>query len=97
MQPTQHVIGLCDISPPDSCAATWQIDIVLVPPVVPNGVSTGLDIGLSNSSLMLITLSFYTMCKSSTPVFLLLFAFLWGIERCAAVPIVLYNPCWYLQ
>lgn len=51
--------------------------------VVPNGVSTGLDIGLSNYSLMLITLSFYTMCKSTTPVFLLIFAFLWGIERCA--------------
>ncbi|KAK9813893.1 hypothetical protein WJX73_003560 [Symbiochloris irregularis] len=49
--------------------------------VVPNGVSTGLDIGLSNYSLSLITLSFYTMCKSTTPVFLLCFCFLWGIER----------------
>lgn len=49
--------------------------------VVPNGVSTGLDIGLSNYSLSLITLSFYTMCKSTTPVFLLGFCFLWGIER----------------
>jgi hypothetical protein len=52
------------------------------PAVVVNGVSTGLDIGLSNYSLMLITLSFYTMCKSTTPVFLLMFAFIWGIERC---------------
>ena len=50
--------------------------------MVVNGVSTGLDIGLSNYSLMLITLSFYTMCKSTTPVFLLMFAFIWGIERC---------------
>lgn len=49
--------------------------------VVANGISTGLDIGLSNYSLMLITLSFYTMCKSTTPVFLLTFAFIWGIER----------------
>eukprot|EP00884_Botryococcus_braunii_P017264 jgi/Botrbrau1/4220/Bobra.0044s0018.7 len=49
--------------------------------VVPNGVCTGLDIGLSNFSLSLITLSFYTMCKSTTPIFLLVFAFLWGIER----------------
>ncbi|KAK9828533.1 hypothetical protein WJX72_000627 [[Myrmecia] bisecta] len=49
--------------------------------VLPNGISTGLDIGLSNFSLSLITLSFYTMCKSTTPVFLLGFAFLWGIER----------------
>ena len=54
------------------------------PAVVVNGVSTGLDIGLSNYSLMLITLSFYTMCKSTTPVFLLMFAFIWGIERWAA-------------
>ena len=52
---------------------------------MPNGVSTGLDIGLSNYSLMLITLSFYTMCKSATPVFLLVFAFVWGLERCARV------------
>lgn len=56
--------------------------LVCNPAVVPNGVSTGLDIGLSNYSLMMITLSFYTMCKSTTPVFLLMFAFIWGIERC---------------
>lgn len=52
--------------------------------VVPNGTATGLDIGLSNFSLSLITLSFYTMCKSTTPVFLLFFCFAWGLERCAA-------------
>lgn len=51
--------------------------------VVPNGVATGLDIGLSNTSLAFITLSFYVMCKSTTPLFLLTFAILWGIERCA--------------
>ena len=50
--------------------------------VVPNGVCTGLDIGLSNFSLSLISLSFYTMCKSTTPLFLLAFAFAWGIEKC---------------
>ncbi|DBA91746.1 hypothetical protein WJX77_007198 [Trebouxia sp. C0004] len=49
--------------------------------VLPNGVCTGLDIGLSNFSLALITLSFYTMCKSTVPVFLLGFAFIWGIEK----------------
>jgi hypothetical protein len=48
--------------------------------VLPNGVATGLDIGFSNASLSIITLSFYTMCKSSAPLFLLLFAFLWRIE-----------------
>ena len=48
--------------------------------MVPNGVATGLDIGFSNASLSVISLSFYTMCKSSAPLFLLLCAFLWGIE-----------------
>ncbi|KAG2496800.1 hypothetical protein HYH03_005207 [Edaphochlamys debaryana] len=49
--------------------------------VIPNGVTTGLDIGFSNKSLVFINLSFYTMCKSTVPVFLLLFAFIWGIEK----------------
>eukprot|EP00210_Caulerpa_lentillifera_P008463 g8074.t2 len=49
--------------------------------VVPNGVSTGLDIGFSNLSLKTISLSFYTMCKSTTPMFLLFFAFIWKLER----------------
>ncbi|KAI8469016.1 MAG: triose-phosphate transporter family-domain-containing protein, partial [Monoraphidium minutum] len=49
--------------------------------VLPNGFITGLDIGLSNKSLVYITMSFYTMCKSTTPIFLLAFAFLWGLEQ----------------
>lgn len=49
--------------------------------VVPNGIATGLDIGFSNYSLVFITLSFYVMCKSTTPLFLLTFAILWGIEK----------------
>jgi solute carrier family 35 protein C2 len=49
--------------------------------VVPNGVATGLDIGLSNTSLAFISLSFYVMLKSTTPLFLLTFAILWGIEK----------------
>ncbi|KAI0745395.1 TPT-domain-containing protein [Earliella scabrosa] len=48
---------------------------------IPTGVTTGLDIGLSNLSLKLITLSFYTMCKSSSLVFVLLFAFLLKLEK----------------
>ncbi|CCL99847.1 uncharacterized protein FIBRA_01871 [Fibroporia radiculosa] len=47
---------------------------------VPTGVSTGFDIGLSNLSLKLITLSFYTMCKSSSLIFVLMFAFLFRLE-----------------
>ncbi|PCH43555.1 TPT-domain-containing protein [Wolfiporia cocos MD-104 SS10] len=47
---------------------------------IPTGISTGLDIGLSNLSLRLITLSFYTMCKSSSLIFVLFFAFLFRLE-----------------
>jgi len=49
--------------------------------VIPNGIATGLDIGFSNYSLVFITLSFYVMCKSTTPLFLLTFAIIWGIEK----------------
>ncbi|KAK4458877.1 putative solute carrier [Cladorrhinum samala] len=46
----------------------------------PCGVATGLDIGLGNTSLQFITLTFYTMCKSSSLAFVLLFAFLLRLE-----------------
>ncbi|KAJ2757797.1 hypothetical protein IWQ57_007002, partial [Coemansia nantahalensis] len=48
---------------------------------VPCGVASALDIGLGNISLQTITLTFLTMCKSSSLGFLLLFAFLFGLER----------------
>lgn len=54
---------------------------VYVRTVVPNSVATGLDIGFSNAAMATITLSFYTMCKSSAPLFLLFFAFIWRLER----------------
>ncbi|KIM45081.1 hypothetical protein M413DRAFT_441745 [Hebeloma cylindrosporum] len=47
---------------------------------IPTALATGLDIGFSNLSLKTITLSFYTMCKSSSLVFVLLFAFLFRLE-----------------
>lgn len=47
----------------------------------PCGVATGLDIGFSNASLKTITLAFYTMCKSSSLAFVLLFAFLFRLEN----------------
>ncbi|KAG9023940.1 Triose-phosphate Transporter [Tulasnella sp. JGI-2019a] len=48
---------------------------------MPCGVATGLDIGLSNLSLKTITLSLYTMCKSSSLIFVLTFAFIFRLER----------------
>ena len=48
---------------------------------VPCGVVTALDVGLSNLALVSITLTFYTMVKSSTPVWVLGWAYLFKIER----------------
>lgn len=48
---------------------------------VPCGVVTSMDIGLSNLSLAFITITFYTMVKSSTPVFVLSWAHVFGIEK----------------
>ncbi|KAH9827574.1 nucleotide-sugar transporter like protein [Teratosphaeria destructans] len=47
----------------------------------PCGTATALDIGLGNFSLRFISLTFYTMCKSSVLSFVLLFAFLFRLER----------------
>ena len=47
----------------------------------PVSFMTGLDYGASNLSFVYITLSFYTMCKSSSPLFLLIFAFLLRLEQ----------------
>ncbi|KAL9943704.1 hypothetical protein ACHAQF_006558 [Verticillium nonalfalfae] len=47
----------------------------------PCGAATGLDIGLGNTSLKFITLTFYTMCKSSSLAFVLIFAFIFRLEK----------------
>ncbi|XP_072993910.1 probable sugar phosphate/phosphate translocator At1g06470 isoform X1 [Typha latifolia] len=49
--------------------------------VVPTALGTALDIDFSNSSLAFITVSFATMCKSASPIFLLLFAFAFRLEK----------------
>jgi drug/metabolite transporter (DMT)-like permease len=48
--------------------------------VVPCGMATGLDIGFSNASLKTLSLSFYTMVKSSVPFWVLVFALLFRVE-----------------
>eukprot|EP00250_Pteridium_aquilinum_P031223 c43260_g1_i1 orf=173-1792(+) len=48
--------------------------------VVPTAIATALDIDLTNASLVFISISFETMCKSAAPVFLLLFAFAFKLE-----------------
>lgn len=47
---------------------------------VPCGLVTAMDVGLSNLSMVTLDLTFYTMVKSSTPIFVLTWAFLLKIE-----------------
>ncbi|KAJ3671019.1 hypothetical protein LUZ60_008445 [Juncus effusus] len=49
--------------------------------VVPLGLAAALDINLSNVSLIFITVTFATMCKSAGPIFILLFAFAFRLEK----------------
>lgn len=53
---------------------------VYVRNIVPTAASAGLDIGLSNMSLLYITISLYTMVKSTSILFLLLFSILLRLE-----------------
>ncbi|XP_043248362.1 solute carrier family 35 member C2 [Colletes gigas] len=56
----------------------WQSIILMVMPV---GIVSGLDVGLSNWALSLITMSLYTMTKSTTIIFILGFALILNLER----------------
>lgn len=49
--------------------------------IAPCGTATALDIGLGNFSLRFISLTFFTMCKSSVLAFVLLFAFVFRLEK----------------
>jgi solute carrier family 35 protein C2 len=48
---------------------------------VPCGLAAAFEICCANASLVFISLSFYTMVKSSTPIWVLLFALLFGLEK----------------
>lgn len=48
--------------------------------VVPTGLGTAMDVNLSNESLVFVSVTFATMCKSAAPIFLLLFAFAFRLE-----------------
>ncbi|KAL8952327.1 MAG: hypothetical protein Q9222_001738 [Ikaeria aurantiellina] len=49
--------------------------------IAPCGTATGLDIGLGNMSFRFVTLTFFTMCKSSALAFILIFAFIFHLEQ----------------
>mmetsp|Transcript_2115 Transcript_2115/g.4098 ORF Transcript_2115/g.4098 Transcript_2115/m.4098 type:complete len:185 (+) Transcript_2115:138-692(+) len=46
---------------------------------IPCGVITAADIGMSNLSLVRITITFFTMIKSSAPIWVLLSGFIFGL------------------
>jgi len=48
---------------------------------LPCGFVAAADIGLSNLALVRITITFYTMVKASAPIFVVISAFLFGIEK----------------
>ncbi|KAH7571562.1 hypothetical protein JRO89_XS04G0079700 [Xanthoceras sorbifolium] len=60
-----------------SVAMSWRDYFVRV---VPTALATALDVNLSNASLVFISVTFATMCKSAAPIFLLLFAFAFRLE-----------------
>ncbi|XP_078044022.1 solute carrier family 35 member C2-like [Augochlora pura] len=56
----------------------WKSIIWMVMPI---GIASGLDVGLSNWALSLITMSLYTMTKSTTIIFILGFALILKLEK----------------
>ncbi|XP_060567318.1 solute carrier family 35 member C2-like [Ruditapes philippinarum] len=60
--------------------------------IAPAGITSAIDIGLSNWSFEFITVSLYTMSKSSAVIFILFFALLFRLEkwRWSLVVIVLF-------
>ncbi|XP_028166829.1 solute carrier family 35 member C2 [Ostrinia furnacalis] len=49
--------------------------------VGPTGLASGIDVGFSNWGLELVTISLYTMTKSTTIIFILGFAIMLGLEK----------------
>ncbi|CAH2239092.1 jg22488, partial [Pararge aegeria aegeria] len=49
--------------------------------VGPTGLASGIDVGFSNWGLELVTISLYTMTKSTTIIFILGFAIVLGLEK----------------
>ncbi|KAI9189450.1 hypothetical protein H9P43_000883 [Blastocladiella emersonii ATCC 22665] len=49
--------------------------------VVPTAICTAADVALSNTSLKYISIATYVMVKNSTPIFVLFFSWLLGLER----------------
>lgn len=57
--------------------------------VVPVGVATSLDVVLSNASLQFITVTVYTIIKSSVPAWILCFSFALGLTKPSCLLVVI--------
>src|SRR5277367_5066539 len=69
-----------DISDTNAPSKPLMTPLFYATRLLPCGTATSLDIGLGNTSLRFVTLTFLTMCKSSSLAFVLLFAFLFRLE-----------------
>ncbi|XP_058100868.1 probable sugar phosphate/phosphate translocator At1g06470 isoform X2 [Magnolia sinica] len=74
---SKAIIRFCCQSLQPSVEISWSDYFMRV---VPTAIGTALDINLSNASLVFISVTFATMCKSASPIFLLLFAFAFKLE-----------------
>ena len=59
-------------------AMSWNTYLTVA---IPCGLVTSFDVGLSNLALVRITMTFYTMVKSSSPIFVVISAYCFGIEK----------------
>ena len=70
-----------EISHPNAAPKPIMTPLFYATRLLPCGTATSLDIGLGNTSNIFVTLTFLTMCKSSSLAFVLLFAFLFRLEE----------------
>uniref|UniRef100_A0A336KUE2 CSON015379 protein n=1 Tax=Culicoides sonorensis TaxID=179676 RepID=A0A336KUE2_CULSO len=56
----------------------WRTSVMKI---APTGLCAGIDIGFSSWGLELVTVSLYTMTKSTTIIFILIFAIMLGLEK----------------
>lgn len=71
------IIRFCSPNLQPTVMMSWRDYFIKV---VPTAIGTALDINLSNASLVFISVTFATMCKSASPIFLLIFAFAFKLE-----------------
>lgn len=64
---------------------SWKVFLGIA---IPCGLVTSADVGFSNLALVRISVTFYTMVKASSPIFVVLSAYLFGIEK-ITTPLIL--------